>query len=221
MRLSSLGAAGVLSVCLFSVSALAYSGGIITRSGKTPSSSCAGSGCHTAPANSPRPTVTLVGPDTLNAGETGTFTLVITGGPAVVGGMNVAVDSAQASLQPGTGQRKQAAEITHSTSKAFANNEVRFDFTMIAPAAGGSVRIFGAGNSTNQNGTPDGDTSATATKDVTIVGSSSGTDGGTQPDGGMDGEEEMPGCGCSAGSSAPLFPLLALLAAGARRRRRS
>jgi MYXO-CTERM domain-containing protein len=220
MRLSSLGAAGLLSVCLVSGSALANKNGIITRSGKTSGSSCAGSSCHSAPANTPRPTVTLTGPTTLNSGETGNYTLVIAGGPAAVGGMNVAVDSAQASLQAGTGQRKQLAEITHSVPKAFANNEVRFDFTMIAPASGGSVRIFGAGNSTNNDGTNSGDTSAAATLDVTIVGPS-GTDGGTQPDGGTDPEEEMPGCGCSAGSSAPLFPLLALLAAGVRRRRRS
>ena len=221
MRLSSLGAAGVLSVCLFSVSALANIGGITTRSGKNPSMTCAGSGCHSAPANTARPTVTLSGPTSLNAGETGNFTLVIAGGPGAVGGMNVAVDSAQASLQPGTGMRKQAAEITHSAPKAFSNGEVRFDFTMIAPAAGGSVRIFAAGNSTNNDGTNGGDTSTATTMDVTIVGSSGGTDGGTQPDGGMEEEEEMPGCGCSAGSSAPLFPLLALLAAGVRRRRRS
>jgi MYXO-CTERM domain-containing protein len=217
MRLSSLGAVGVVSVFLFSASALANSTGVTTRSGKNPSMTCAGSTCHSGTAA--RPVVTLTGPDSLNAGETGTFTITISGGPAVAGGMNVAVDNAQASLQPGTGQKKQGAEITHSAPKDFANNTVSFDFTMIAPAAGGTVRIFGAGNSVNKDGANTGDTSAAVTKDVTIVGS--GTDGGTQPDGGTDPDEEMPGCGCSAGSSAPLFPLLALLAAGARRRRRS
>jgi MYXO-CTERM domain-containing protein len=206
---------------LFSASALASPGGIIGRSGRTASASCAGSGCHSAPANTPRPTVMLTGPTTLNAGETGQYALVITGGPAVVGGMNVAVDSAQASLQPGTGLRKQSAEITHMSPKTFSNNEVRFDFSMIAPASGGTVRIYGAGNSANGAEGSSGDVSATATLDVTIQGSTGGTDGGTQPDGGTDMEEEMPGCGCAAGSSAPLFPLLALLAAGVRRRRRS
>ncbi|QSQ22607.1 hypothetical protein JY651_47145 [Pyxidicoccus parkwayensis] len=199
---SSLWIAGTMAACLVSGSAFAYATGQTGYSGKQAGATCMSSTCHTG---TQVPTVTLEGPDTLAAGATGNYSLVITGGAGVRGGFNVAVDSG--SLTAGSGQQKISGELTHTAPKAFSNGSVRFDFTLVAPASGSSIKLFGAGNSTNFNNDPGGDASAQATKTITITGGSGGEGGGD--DGG----------GCTAAGGAPLLGA-ALLMLGARLRRR-
>lgn len=203
--LPSLGVAGALTACLVSGSAFAYITGQTGYSGKDSSLTCASSMCHST--GGAVPTVKFEGPTSLEPGQTGNYTFVITGGPAVRGGYNVATDVAGATLNAGTGSRKVSGEITHTTSKAFTSNEVRFDFTLVAPSTGTTVTLFGAGNSTNGNGEDTGDASAVTTLKVKVG------DGG----GGGGGEDD--GGGCAAAGGAPLLGAVLMLL-GARLRRR-
>jgi uncharacterized protein (TIGR03382 family) len=225
MKFPSYGAAGVLTLCLLSTSALANPTGLPNYSGKQ-GVTCGTAGCHSGGA---APTVEISGPGTLAAGATGQYSLIIRGGPAVVGGAGIAVSNTAAALDPATGSglRKQGTELTHAAPKSFSSGEVRFDFSMIAPTAGGTVTLFGAGNSANgnQNGTTGntGDGVATATLAVTVTGGTGGgTDGGT---GGTDagtgnGNEDEDKGGCSATGGAPMlvFALSALALSQFRRR---
>jgi uncharacterized protein (TIGR03382 family) len=221
MRFPSYGAAGVLSLCLLSTSAFANSNGISGYSGKTASLTC--NSCHTGGT---APTVELTGPTTLAAGATGQYALTIRGGAAVVGGTNIAVSNTAASLEPGAGMKKLGSEITHTSPKSFASGEVRFDFSVVAPASGGTLTLFGAGNSANNSTADRGDMAATTRLDVTITGGSGGgTDGGTSgPDAGPgtdpgDGDDNTGFCSATGGSPLLVFSLLVAGMTLLRRRR--
>ncbi|AKQ63323.1 putative lipoprotein [Myxococcus hansupus] len=154
--------------------------------------------------------MTIEGPATLAPGATGNYSLIIRGGPAAGAGYNVAVSEAAATLTAGSGSRKLSGELTHSTIRRFSNGEARFDFTMVAPATAGRVTLFGAGNSVNDNGTEQGDSSATTTLEVNVTG---GGSGGGDGDGNDDG-------GCAAAGGVPLLgAALVLLSTRLRRRR--
>lgn len=199
MKFPSYRAAGVLTVCLMSAPALANSSGITGYSSKG-SATC--TSCHAAGAAAP--TVEISGPTTLDAGAKGNYTLTIRGGPGVKAGFDVAVDNSAATLTAGTGSKKVGSELTHSAPKAFSGGQVSFDFTMTAPANGGTVMIFGAGNSVNGDGVENkvGDASATATLSVLV--NAPAVDPSTNAD---------EGGGCSSTSGAPVM-LLSLLAGG-------
>jgi predicted CxxxxCH...CXXCH cytochrome family protein len=204
--LSSLGVAGVVAACLVSGSALASSGGITGRSGKQgQNTTCSSSGCHSGGATNP--TVRLEGPATLEPNQTGTYRLIVQGGPGARAGFNVAVDNG--TLNAGAGSRKLSEELTHSLPKAFTNNEAVFDFTLVAPASNGTIKLFGAGNSANNNGVESGDASGLAQLTITV-----GAGGGNG--GGGDNDDDK---GCAAAGGAPLLGA-ALLLLGARLRRR-
>jgi uncharacterized protein (TIGR03382 family) len=200
-------ATGVLAVCLFSISAHANLTGIAQRSGKqSAAQTCMAAGCHNVNPSTIIPTVELTGPATLAAGATGNYKLTIRGGAAVKGGMNVAVSNSGGTLNPAGGDLKSlAGELTHTAPKDFTNNEVSFDFTLVAPSAAGTSKLFASGNSTNGNGSNDGDHSASTTLEVQITGVS-------QPPGPPPDPEEEDG-GCSTAGGAPLLALLALIAA--------
>ncbi|WNG24651.1 hypothetical protein F0U62_11925 [Cystobacter fuscus] len=187
---ASLGTVGVISACLFSTSALANSSGITGQSGKD------GSTCNTCHSGGSAPTVEISGPATLEPNATGQYTLIIKGGAARVGGMNIAVDNAAAVLQAGEGSQKIGKEITHNGLKAFTNDELRFDFSLVAPASG-TVKLFAAGNSANGDYNSTGDRSSTATLDVTV---------------------DQGGCSATGGSPMLVFALAAATLTRLRRR---
>ncbi|ABF92250.1 putative lipoprotein [Myxococcus xanthus DK 1622] len=203
--LASLGVAGVVSACLVSGSAFANSMGISGRSGKQGSGfTCAE--CHSGGST---PTVTIEGPTTLAPGATGNYTLVIRGGPAAGAGYNVAVSDNGGTLNPGSASYKLSGEVTHKNIQAFSGGAARFDFTLVAPSTPGTVTLYGAGNSVNENGTDQGDASAATTLNVTVA-----TGGGNGGDG--DGDD---GGGCAAAGGIPLLGA-ALVLLGTRLRRR-
>jgi uncharacterized protein (TIGR03382 family) len=209
-----LGAAGVLAACLISAPAHANLSGIVQKSGKTTGQTCMAAGCHNDSPSNVVPTVEIAGPTTLAAGATGNYTLIIRGGPAVQAGMNVAVSNNGGTLNKvGNDLKVVAGELTHTAPKNFANNEARFDFTLVAPSAAGTSKLFASGNSTNGNGAKEGDRAVSVALDVQITGSTPPPDPDpvTPPD-----EEEG---GCSAAGGAPLLALLALIAAAGLRRR--
>jgi MYXO-CTERM domain-containing protein len=208
MRFVLPGVLGVLSLCLLSAPALASRNGVIGNSGKQPQMTCM-SQCHGGKASQVVPTVTLTGPTHLGVGETGEYSLLIRGGPAVTAGTNISVDNVEASLEPGRGLRKRNKELTHTEPLAFSGDEARFDFTLVAPPKPGTLRVFAMGNSSNGDNDPGGDHVVGATLDITIAAAVTGV------------RVSKSGCNFSAGTGAPLFPLLALLALRARRPRRS
>ncbi|MCP3059387.1 hypothetical protein LXT21_11435 [Myxococcus sp. K38C18041901] len=204
--LPSLKVAGVLAACLVSGSAFAYATGQSNYSGK--SGQTCSSGCHSR--SGATPTVTIEGPATLNPGQTGSYTLVIAGGPGVRGGYNVAVDGEATLTAGGSDSKKLSGELTHSQPKPFTDGSVRFAFSVVAPSTGTTLTLFGAGNSTNGNGEDTGDASAATTLKVKVGdGGGNGGGGGGEDDGG----------GCTAAGGAPLLGA-ALMLLGARLRRR-
>ncbi|MDP1918088.1 MAG: choice-of-anchor V domain-containing protein [Myxococcales bacterium] len=165
MSLRPSSAIALLAVLALPLTAFAYGGGVVGFSGKVSTQLC--SGCHLAGAGA-APTVTLTGPATLNAGQTGSFSLTITGGPGVRGGMNVAVSGTAAVLNAGAGSAKESGELRHASPLAFGGGSVTWNFTVTAPTTAGSFTLFGAGNSCNGSGNA-GDRSAYVTKAVTVM----------------------------------------------------
>ena len=201
--------AGVFVFSLLgATSAFATSTGITGQSGKD------GVTCSTCHKGGEVPTVELEGPSTLEKGATGQYTLIIRGGAAKTGGAGIAVDNTGAILEAGTGLKKLGSELTHSAPQAFTGTELRFNFSLVAPATDVTLNLFGAGNSSNADQKSDGDRAA-ATKLAIKVGN--GSPVVEQPGG----DEDESG-GCAAASSAPFWALaLAGLPLAVIRRRRS
>jgi Synergist-CTERM protein sorting domain-containing protein len=203
-----------LGACLLSLPVLANSSGIEGRSGKQ-GAGCMTAGCHDASPGGVAPTVVLQGPTTLAAGETGNYTLVITGGPAVKAGMNVAVGEGGGTLGAGAGSRAAGGgELVHASPRDFTAGEARFAFTWVAPATARTVTMYASGNSANGNGTNTGDRAASTTLSVQVTAAGAPDGGSPGAGGGEDG-----GGGCTAAGGAPLLALLALAAVSLRRRR--
>ncbi|NMO17422.1 hypothetical protein HPC49_06845 [Pyxidicoccus fallax] len=201
--------AGLFAVSLsLSTPAFATASGITGQSGKE------GAACGLCHQGGTAPTVVIEGPASLAPGATGQYSLIIRGGPAKTGGTDIAVDSAEATLQAGAGLKKLGSELTHSTPKAFEANEVRFDFSLVAPSTDVTLTLFGSGNSTNGDLSAEGDR-AVATKLTVKVGN--GTPAPTPGGGGEGGDDEG---GCAAAGSAPLWGLMMASASLALRRRR-
>jgi len=152
-------------VCVLSAQAFANQLGVVGYAGNT-ADTC--NNCHSGGAT---PTVTITGPATLQAGQTGDYQLVVTGGASARAGLDVAVDSPAAQL---LGVRADTVsfgnEIHHTAPRAFTNGRATFAFQLVAPPFAGAVRLFGAGNSCNGNGSSSGDRAGFTTFTVTVTG---------------------------------------------------
>ncbi len=153
---------------LWAATAAAHQNGITGVSGK------AGGFCNQCHSGGATPTVALSGPATLTAGQTATYTLTITGGAAVAGGLDAALDdgalaagAALATVSPST--QRASGEITHTQPVAFAGGALAFQFAVTAPAAARTMTLYAAGNSTNHDGTPAGDRAAATTMTITVA----------------------------------------------------
>jgi MYXO-CTERM domain-containing protein len=230
MKTMNSGAVTLLVACLVASTAQANRNGRIGQSGKQ-GVTCLY--CHTGAAS--QASVSVQGPASLGAGQTGLYEVVISGGPAAVGGVNVAVDNG-ATLQANAGLRLAQQELTHTEPKAFSNNQVRFTFSVVAPTSGTTFKIYAAGNSANGDGSNSGDIGAFTSRDVAVTGGGqpqpdagtpdAGTDAGT--DGGGGGGPGGPAgpppadpspYGCTAAGGAPALLLLLVAGLLARRRR--
>lgn len=106
--------------------------------------------------------VRIEGPAKVQPGSLTTFTVVMTGGPSVAGGLNVAaaigdlhaIDPAtQLMFSGGTN----SYELTHTTPKLFNDDTVRWQFNYEAPSIPTIDTIFSVGNSIDLNGNTFGD----------------------------------------------------------------
>lgn len=144
-----------------------FSGNPATNGGAT----C--TACHAVGA--PLPTVVLEGPTTVMAGATNLYTLTISGGPAQVGGLNVATGNNRGALLP-TGSDTQVLlnELTHSAPKAFSGGQVRFAFAWTAPTFNDTVTLYGAGNSADGQQSLSGDGIGATTLAIQVTGGTGG-----------------------------------------------
>jgi hypothetical protein len=140
--------------------------------GRSGSSGMTGSICNGCHAGGTTPTVELTGPTSLATDASGTYTLTITGGAAVVGGLDVATSGGTLQATDSATKLK-SGEVTHKASTPFIGNSLVFTFTLVAPSTDGTVTLYAAGLSADDDGSSSGDKSAAATLAVSV--SSSGT----------------------------------------------
>lgn len=142
-----------------------FSGNPGTNGGAT----CAA--CHAPGA--PVPTVTISGPQQLDAGTIAEFTVTVSGGPGVTAGLGVS--AAGVAGRAGTFQavgpdvHVVGNEISHVEPKAFAQGSASFVFRWQAPGYNGPVTLYAAGNSTNGQLNLLGDGIGTAQLAVNVV----------------------------------------------------
>ncbi len=163
----ALGFVGV--ALLVAADARAHEDGISGYSGKS------GTICNQCHSGGATPTVSLSGPTSLQAGASGTYTLTITGGAAVAGGLDAALDSASltagahlATVSPST--QLVSGEVTHTAPVSFAGGSLSFQLSVVAPPAARTMTLYAAGNSTNHNGEDSGDKAAATTMSITVTG---------------------------------------------------
>ena len=155
-------------VCLLTPSAaMAYSFGIISYSGAQGKAMT----CNLCHFGGVAPTVSLSGPQTIAAGDTGMFTFTVHSNAAAQIGAGFDVAASGGALQTVSGQDEQliGSELTHvQPENNDPNSDATFSFEWQAPAAGGTYTLFGAGNSVNLDGTNGGDRAATTQLAITV-----------------------------------------------------
>ncbi len=115
--------------------------------------------CHGLP-ESPDVKVWIEGPARIQKGTTHSYNVMMTGGPAVVGGFNVAAQRGVLSPADTTSHLLSSSdglELSHSVPKQFINDTVRWMFMYQAPADTTEDTLFSVGNSADGNGVPPGD----------------------------------------------------------------
>lgn len=141
----------VLATVAFSFFLFAFSTGITGKTQKN------GNGCDCHGGQNGGVSVTINGPATLTAGQTGDYSVVISGGPLARGGTNIAVSAGTLSLVANEGTQLLGGEITHVSPKVPVSGSVTFSFKFTAPATPGAVTMYANGNSVNLNGNSNGD----------------------------------------------------------------
>lgn len=149
--------------------ARAHESGISGASGKS------GSFCNRCHSGGATPTVKLDGPASLATGASGTYTLTITGGAAVAGGLDAALDDAAlaagarlATVSPST--QLLGGEVTHTAPVGFAAGSLSFQLAVVAPATARTMTLYVAGDSTNRDGSDNGDKGAATTMSIAVNG---------------------------------------------------
>jgi mono/diheme cytochrome c family protein len=151
----------------FSQNVFAYSTGITGYSGNPAAGG--GNTCASCHSGGVAPTVSLTGPTTVQPGTINSYTLIISGGQAHSGGLDV-------SLEPGAGTlvntqsstKLQSSEITHTARKSAIAGEVIFTFDWQAPTTVGTYTIYSSGLSTNGNSNTTGDAVSSITTAVSV-----------------------------------------------------
>jgi glucose/arabinose dehydrogenase len=125
--------------------------------------------CH-APDGAAPPAIGIVGSNTMDAGTTNNFYVVMTGGPAQTAGVDIATENGAGNLLPYDSDLYVLNnELTHSAPKHFSDNAVGFIFRYTAPNYDTEVTLHAAGNSTNGAVDLLGDGIATTSLDITIT----------------------------------------------------
>ncbi len=114
--------------------------------------------CH-GPSPTAGVSVTFNGPDSVAAGQTVTFQVKISHGPAIAGGFNVASYIGNLDTIPGAGTWRDTVlfELSHRQPKLFTNDTVSWSFKYTAPNTPMMDTLFATGNSTNHDNKSFGD----------------------------------------------------------------
>lgn len=146
--------------------ALGTSTGIAGLSGKS------GVICNACHIGGTAPSVSFEGPTQAEPGALLTFRFTVTaqGANQRAAGLNVAASLGTLGLVAGQGTRILSGEVTHTAPKDNdANGQASFELTWRAPAAPGTYRLFGAGNSVNRDRNITGDAPAAATHEIVVA----------------------------------------------------
>ena len=155
----------VIMLTFLSSDMFAYSSGITGRTLKS-SSGCT---CHSSA--SATVTVAITGADSLTPGMQSTYTVTITGGPMVSGGVDIAVSSGTLAIVT-SDLKLSSSELTQTAPKLASSGSVTFQFKYTAPAAVGSAIIYATGLSANNANGSSGDLyNAAPNKTITVVAS--------------------------------------------------
>jgi hypothetical protein len=143
----------VLSSFLLSGQAFGSSGGRTGRTLKTATTGCGG--CHGGSAT-PGVLVSITGPDTVTLNQSTTFTLTITGGPALGSGCDIA--SKYGVLSPVSSTlRLSGGELTQNANTPMTSGSVSYTFNYVYTGAQAIDSLYATGLSTNSNGGTSGD----------------------------------------------------------------
>jgi len=124
--------------------------------------------CH-APDGAGTPGILISGPETVDAGTTHDFIVVLGGGPARTAGVGISSQGGIGELLPVDGTLQQMdGELTHTAPKPFSHGYAAFDFRFTAPNYDTVVTLHAAGNSTNNGLDLLGDGIAATSLEVTI-----------------------------------------------------
>jgi len=172
---------GVFVVALYT-NIRALPGGIVNltkRAGNTEGCTCHGFDTTTTVK------VFFQGPMVVQYGDTVTYTVKMTGGPLVFGGIDISAGRGQVvlSLLDNTLQRLEASlgifELTHLAPKLTVTDTVTWTFRYIVPLTGFMDTLFATGNSVNGNNGTSGDSWNFGQSKAIFVGNIQGVAGNT------------------------------------------
>jgi hypothetical protein len=121
-------------------------------SGMTRKDGGSGCQCHNFISND-SVKVWISGPDTLYSGDSAAYKIFMTGGPAVVGGFDLAVFFGILN-EVDTLAKIKDGDLVHSFPKLFINDTVVWDFKYIAPDTVLADTLYATGNSCNGDSIP-------------------------------------------------------------------
>jgi hypothetical protein len=121
-------------------------------SGMTLKDGGSGCQCHNSFSND-SVKVWISGPDTLYSGDSAAYKIFMTGGPAVVGGFDLAVFFGTLNAVDTLAKIKDG-DLVHSFPNLFLNDTVMWDFKYIAPDTVLTDTLYATGNSCNQDSIP-------------------------------------------------------------------
>ena len=173
---------GAALLCAAALPAGARSTGIPGLSGNP--ATTGGLTCTACHGGGVPPLVTLSGPTLVAPGTLNTYTLTISGGQQIAGGLDVSTTAGTLAVNPADGgTRLQSGEITHRSPRTVnAGLDVVWSFDWQAPMLPGMATLYGAGNSVNLNGLDTGDAPDTTTLLITVA-AMTGTPGETSAPG--------------------------------------
>jgi len=198
--LVSVGAVAALTVA--TATAAANTSGVAGYTGKpnaaAPQGESCSTNCHrggTAPS-----AVTINGPDTLAAGQSAEYTLVVSTNAARVGAGIAATDGV--ALANVSGLRDSFGELVQDRPLAPSGGQVTFRFRVTAPMTGTAIKLWAVGLAANNDGNTGGDAARQTTKDITITGGNppgGSSSGGTSSGGSSSGEGSSGSTSSSSG----------------------
>jgi hypothetical protein len=164
------------SAVLTSHPAYAFRNGLAGFSGRT------GVICNSCHAGGTAPTVDFEGPMTVAPGSTNTYRFNVRSQASgqTNAGLDVAVcaqgatscpasTSGQLAVDSAQNARVTGGEIVHNSPKANVDGVATWEFTWTAPAAAGSVTMYGAGNSVNGDDSSLGDRATSVTFAIAVA----------------------------------------------------